>query len=217
MSTYPKSENTRRHIFETAWTLFLEKGYFSTPLTDIAKAADVSTGTVYRFFPSKSDFLFEKKRLSQKHLRELAVQLPDDMPIVDKICTIASADLVTNYEHINLSAADDGNSNPQIELALALRSEPYKTPSHLKREEGYRQELRSIYRMVLEAEQEMGRLRPEFDIEEACKIIVALYLESADRNIMDGNLDIAAKMKPSLEVVFSWAITDAENRREHQN
>ena len=88
MATYSKSAKTRKHIFQTALHLFLEHGYDATSLKDIAEAADVSTGTLYRYFPSKSDMLFQIRADSQEHLREVAETLPEDLPLLEQLLTI---------------------------------------------------------------------------------------------------------------------------------
>ena len=43
----------RQRLYETAITLMATQGYESTTLRDVAKAAGVSVGLLYRYFPSK--------------------------------------------------------------------------------------------------------------------------------------------------------------------
>jgi AcrR family transcriptional regulator len=50
-------ERTRREIADAAGQLFIEKGYAATTVRDIAEAADVSTRTFFRYFPSKDDVI----------------------------------------------------------------------------------------------------------------------------------------------------------------
>jgi AcrR family transcriptional regulator len=47
------SEETRRHILDTALGLFREKGFEETTMRDIASRADVSLGAAYYYFESK--------------------------------------------------------------------------------------------------------------------------------------------------------------------
>ncbi|MGE3473360.1 MAG: TetR/AcrR family transcriptional regulator [Vicinamibacterales bacterium] len=48
---------TRERIVFTAMQLFWEKGYASTSIADILKAADANSGSLYHFFPGKQDLL----------------------------------------------------------------------------------------------------------------------------------------------------------------
>ncbi len=53
-----KKRQTREAITRAALELFAERGYQETTLADIAGAADVSTRTIFGYFPSKEDILF---------------------------------------------------------------------------------------------------------------------------------------------------------------
>jgi AcrR family transcriptional regulator len=50
----PSPEDTRTALLDTAERLFREVGYGKTTVADIAEALGMSSGNVYRFFPSKS-------------------------------------------------------------------------------------------------------------------------------------------------------------------
>ena len=52
-------EETRDRLWMTAMRLFAEKGYQSTSVADILKAAGVNSGSLYHFFPTKQDLLVE--------------------------------------------------------------------------------------------------------------------------------------------------------------
>jgi AcrR family transcriptional regulator len=53
-----KKQRTRETIARVAVELFSERGYHATTLAEIAEAADVSTRTIFSYFPSKEDILF---------------------------------------------------------------------------------------------------------------------------------------------------------------
>jgi TetR/AcrR family transcriptional repressor of nem operon len=53
------SDTTRNRLVSTAMQLFSEKGYESTSVADILKAAGANSGSLYHFFPTKQDLLLE--------------------------------------------------------------------------------------------------------------------------------------------------------------
>jgi TetR/AcrR family transcriptional regulator, transcriptional repressor for nem operon len=53
----PEPSDTRTRLVLSAMRLFWEKGYNSTSIADVLHAAEVNSGSLYHFFPSKSDLL----------------------------------------------------------------------------------------------------------------------------------------------------------------
>jgi AcrR family transcriptional regulator len=56
------AEDTKDRLTFTAMRLFSEKGYESTSVADILKAAGANSGSLYHFFPTKQDLLLEVLR-----------------------------------------------------------------------------------------------------------------------------------------------------------
>jgi TetR/AcrR family transcriptional repressor of nem operon len=56
------ADATRDRLTFTAMRLFGEKGYESTSVSDILKAAGANSGSLYHFFPTKQDLLLEVLR-----------------------------------------------------------------------------------------------------------------------------------------------------------
>jgi AcrR family transcriptional regulator len=65
-----KKQRTRDTIARVAQQLFVERGYQATTLPDIAEAADVSTRTIFAYFPSKEDILFSHLELMKAALAQ---------------------------------------------------------------------------------------------------------------------------------------------------
>jgi AcrR family transcriptional regulator len=54
-----KKQQTRQLIAETASRLFAERGFEGVPVAEVARAANVSAGTVFNYFPTKEDLVFD--------------------------------------------------------------------------------------------------------------------------------------------------------------
>jgi AcrR family transcriptional regulator len=77
-----KKEQTRRHIAETARGLFGESGFDNVTVAEIAKAADVSTQTVFNYFPTKEDLVYWRLGAFESELLTAVRQRnPDEPPI----------------------------------------------------------------------------------------------------------------------------------------
>lgn len=70
------SEKRRQQIVKAALLLFSEKGYFQTTIDDIASAAGISKGLVYRYAKDKNTLLFYSlydalEKYNKQHIYEL--------------------------------------------------------------------------------------------------------------------------------------------------
>jgi len=67
----PSPSNTRERLLLTAMRLFSEKGYGSTSVADILQAAEVNSGSLYYFFPTKQDLLLGVLDLYQRGIEPM--------------------------------------------------------------------------------------------------------------------------------------------------
>lgn len=54
-----KKEKTRKLISDIARDLFIEKGYGSVPVAEIAEKAEVAVTTLFNYFPTKESLIFD--------------------------------------------------------------------------------------------------------------------------------------------------------------
>lgn len=90
MNTQPglrerKKQRTRETIARVAVNLFEERGYQATTLDDIAEAADVSTRTIFSYFPSKEDILFCDFPEMKAALARALDERPDGVDALDTL------------------------------------------------------------------------------------------------------------------------------------
>jgi AcrR family transcriptional regulator len=62
-------DRTRERILEVAEELFGSRSYAETKVADVAAAAGIATGSVYRYFPNKRELLVEVLRHLNRELR----------------------------------------------------------------------------------------------------------------------------------------------------
>ncbi|OBH34597.1 TetR/AcrR family transcriptional regulator [Mycobacterium sp. E183] len=79
-------EQTRTRIITAAMRTVAEMGYSRTTIREIARAADMTSGSLYHYFPNKSELLGaaveDIERIAAPRLRDAAAQADD---VVDRI------------------------------------------------------------------------------------------------------------------------------------
>jgi AcrR family transcriptional regulator len=53
-----KKERTRQHIADTAWRLFVDRGFDGVSVAQVAQEAEVSEATVFNYFRTKEDLFY---------------------------------------------------------------------------------------------------------------------------------------------------------------
>jgi AcrR family transcriptional regulator len=94
----PEKHRARRtHIIESAMILFASKGFADTTTSDISRAAGISTGALFHYFPSKQAVFYSIWELDRTEWDEVftaAEANPDPwaalMAIVDKLAADAA-------------------------------------------------------------------------------------------------------------------------------
>ena len=77
-----KKQRTRQAISDTAWRLFLERGFDAVPVAEVAREADVSEATVFNYFPTKEDLVFGRMEAFEQKLLEAIRDRPEGESIV---------------------------------------------------------------------------------------------------------------------------------------
>lgn len=110
----------KQEIMKTAMRLFSERGYFSTPVQDIAHDCSISKGALYKHFESKEDLLIQVIEHNRNKMFQKAgsVNLDDNLTpkerLIEKI-VVELEDFLENKNFIHmLFRALPVHDNPQI-------------------------------------------------------------------------------------------------------
>ena len=71
-----KKEQTRAGIADAAHRLFSERGFDAVTVAEVARAADVSEGTVFNYFPAKEDLFYSAMESFEAALVEVVRARP---------------------------------------------------------------------------------------------------------------------------------------------
>jgi AcrR family transcriptional regulator len=75
-----KKLRTRQLIAETARRMFAEDGFESVPVSAVARAADVSEATVFNYFPTKEDLVYQGMEVFETELLDAIRNRPAGEP-----------------------------------------------------------------------------------------------------------------------------------------
>lgn len=148
-------EARRNQILDAAWQCFAERGYHDTTMQDIATAAGLSAGAIYRYFPGKVELLKAMSDRSMEH----------DQVLVDGARNAAGEPLAA-LELLSVAMraymADPGFETA-ARVTLELRPEYLRNPA-LKEAAGknLRATVEAFTKLIGEAE-DQGYLKPGVD------------------------------------------------------
>ncbi|WP_320508827.1 TetR/AcrR family transcriptional regulator [Dongia soli] len=193
-----KKAQQRLDLIEVAVRLFKKRGYEAVRMEDIASKAEVSTKTVYNYFPTKRDILIEflvadRERAISEF--ERIIETPLGNPIDDLV---------------RLMEADIGDVLLPGERALWL-----EIMAVTVRERGderfrrYRHMFTSYFETLLSHFQEAGNISPSLDVALAAHIIHIVHSENFEHFCMEPGLTVEGALslaRKQLELLFrAWA------------
>jgi AcrR family transcriptional regulator len=82
MPSEPEDLNDKKSaIYQATLELVSKQGFHGTPMSQIAKKADLSIGTIYHYFPSKEDlinalYIYVKQKIARVTLGQLSENIP---------------------------------------------------------------------------------------------------------------------------------------------
>ena len=91
-------KDRKLHVIETAYKLFIEKGYLATSIQDILDGSGISKGTFYNYFPSKSALFMEIFRSYYKRIQKQREELLIGQDLADPEIFIRQLEI---HVHLN--------------------------------------------------------------------------------------------------------------------
>jgi TetR/AcrR family fatty acid metabolism transcriptional regulator len=180
---YKKSELTKELVYKAALELMEEKGYQGATIRDICKRANVSVGTFYSYFNTKSDVIREIYLSGDKFFLESVAP-----KLEGKSCFEQLRLFVRFYAQINLETGLDIVKvlfNPDNEWFRQTRP------------------MQSVLEEIIRRGQASGELRTNREPDQLVDYFFDLLRGICyDWCVNDGRFDLEARMVGSLELIF---------------
>ena len=102
-----KKRQTRQTIAETAWGLFVERGFDGVSVAEIALAADVSEATVFNYFATKEDLAYARMHDYQTDVLSAIRDRESGVSVVDAFgrYVLEPRGFLTPGEHVTTDSA----------------------------------------------------------------------------------------------------------------
>jgi AcrR family transcriptional regulator len=186
----PEKYRARKtHIIESALALFASKGFAETTTSDICRAAGISTGSLFHYFPSKQAVFYGIWELDRTEWDEVfaAAQADPDpwaalMTIVDKLAADATEPIMGG---LLVEVIAQAHRDPEFAAGLAEND---------RRQIG---DLAQIIRRLREA----GQADPGLPDEEAARWVLTLTDSFLGRGYPEPDRDVAAALATAKEMI----------------
>jgi len=121
----------RQRILNAARKLFDQKGFHSTPMSELAAAAEVSVGQIYRFFPGKADIIVaiagDNIQTTLAEMREIfGAVSAGEQSVTEAIKSIARSAMTLDERGLTFEILAEAYRNPRVAEKLAEFVIPYR-------------------------------------------------------------------------------------------
>jgi TetR/AcrR family transcriptional regulator, repressor for uid operon len=181
-----KIEQRRSHILQAAERVFLKKGFAGATMQDVAAAAAMSPGNIYRYFPSKSLIiagLVERDRADMQEKFALIATLPQKMLALEQL----------GREYFKTEAC------PNSPLTLEIWASASRDPEIRVTCEMIENAVTSNIMALLESARANGEIVPDANLEMICAMIKMM----SDGIMRESAVSADADIDYHLNVMFS--------------
>jgi len=172
----------RTQIIEAAYRCFAEKGFQRATMRDICKAAGLSRGAVYNYFPSKDDIITasgeEDRRRSAEMIASAAGEDVDDP--------------LGNLARVFLSLANEPETAHYGIVAFDLVSESSRNPEIAERFRSSQDTIVAKLVDVVRHEQARGSIAASLDPQAIAMVLTALFQGFRFVRVFNPTIDVDA-------------------------
>ncbi|MBX3513330.1 MAG: TetR/AcrR family transcriptional regulator [Xanthobacteraceae bacterium] len=194
----PRPQTDRREeILLAAKNCFSRRGFHGASMQEICAEAQMSPGSLYRYFPSKEAIIAgiaEQDRADVAEKFQAIVEAPD---FFQALALAARRYIVEE-------------SDEEVCLHAEIKAESRRNPEIAKIYEGVEQEVKAGMLNVLRSAVARGDIPPEVDLEIAATMLMALVDGLYWRRAVDPEFD-AETVLPTLLSVTHFLLTEPEN------
>lgn len=197
-SVKSKSERTKEKIYQTAISLFIEKGYENTTVQEITEKSDVAKGTFFIHFPTKNSILtyLGEQRLDVMK-NDLEIELMSISSAKDQILKIFDFLAITNEEDKKITKL----------ITLEILKNLYSPD--LKNEIENLLELNSFIERILKKGQKAGEFRKDFSPSQVADILIGMYFFILLKWLAeDGKISLVEEYKARVKIILEGIIDD---------
>jgi AcrR family transcriptional regulator len=178
----------RDRIVAAARRLFNEKGFHSTSVAELAAAAGVSVGQIYRFFPGKDDMIVAIVATTVASAADELQQLfnaaaEGRLSVYEAIRAIAQSAIEREEGGLDFEILAEAYRNPRVSETLAQLIGPYRTG--VKR-------LAALVRPDVSAAQ----------LDAYAEIMMACFFGLGHRTLIAPSLDIACASRETASLIL---------------
>jgi TetR/AcrR family fatty acid metabolism transcriptional regulator len=196
-----KTEIRRGQILKAAEQVFAEKGFQDATISDVAKKAKLSDGTIYDYFPSKEDLLFSiPAETVRKGSKEFESHLQYIRGAVNKIRA---------YVYHLLSVYQDNPSLTTVTMMLKPNRRFLETDAYQHVREGYR-----ALRRIIDEGMASGELRSDINPYLIRSVIIGTIEQMAIRSVLLGSpKNLMEFVDPLTDLLLDGIRNEEKTRR----
>lgn len=202
-------EERRQEILDAARRVFVDKGYDNATMNDIAAAADVSAGSIYRYFENKRDLIAAAANACvEEDLEVWSTELPDGI-------TPGEAFVALGEQTANDFASEGRTDECVLRLESYLAC--YRDPELRERIVPRMEESVRLLEGFVRRAQESGELDSSLDAEQFARFLHAFAAGVGAHAVLYGEeFDTSPLWSQLMELVGKWFTRDPQSQMQQR-